>query len=73
MKQEDRDRLIRVDERTSNIWRVIEKVEKHQAEQNGLVLKVVKDVSTNTSWRKATIGIFSAVIAWIITKSSGLW
>ena len=34
-KQEQHDLLVRLDERTRNIWRSVEKMEKHQAEQNG--------------------------------------
>ena len=38
MKTIERDELLtRIDERSNNIWRVVEALEKHQAEQNGYI------------------------------------
>ena len=38
LKQGERDRLlVRLEERSRNIWRLTEKLEHHSAEQNGLI------------------------------------
>jgi len=73
MRQEDRDRLIRVDERTNNIWRVVEALNKHQSEQNGFIKEALIASARNTAWRKAMVTIFSLTIGAVITKLQGLW
>ena len=61
MNQKDRDDLLsRLDERTTNIYHLIEKVEQHNAIQNGQLLKVVQACGANTTWRK--IGVWSGGI-----------
>lgn len=68
MKAEERDKLlIRLDERTCNIWYSIEKLEKHQAEQNGFIISNIKSISKNTTWRKGITAIISLLIIAIIT------
>ena len=65
MKQEERDDLlIRVSERTLNIWHTIEKIEQHAAAQNGSITDLIRECSSNTSWRKTSkwiIGVWSGI------------
>ena len=60
MKPQERDELlIRIEERTCNIWRSVEKLEKHNAEQNGFISNLLKDVASNKTaikWIKFIIG-----------------
>jgi hypothetical protein len=76
MKQEDRELLARIDERTRNIWRAVEKIEKHQSVQNGYIQQLFKCTNSNTVWRKVIVGVGSSVllliIAWI-THLNGFW
>lgn len=53
MKPTERDELlVRIDERSRNIWRVVEQLETHQAEQNGYIKENLESTIKNTSWRK---------------------
>ena len=68
MKPAERDDLlIRLDERTNNIWRVVETLEAHQADQNGFIRENTIATAKNTSWRKTSkwlLGIgFTVLIA----------
>ena len=77
MKAPERDQLlIRLDERTCNIWRSVEQLEKHQVEQNGLIQELFISTSRNTIWRKVIIGVGGTIITVFITwlaKLQGLW
>ena len=74
MNNQDREWLIRIDERTLNIWRVldeqddsitkkIDKIIDHQEAQNGAITK-------NTVWRKALCWImptlWAVIISWLL-------
>ena len=68
MKAEERDKLLtRLDERTCNIWHTIEKLERHQAEQNGFIMSNIKAISRNTTWRKGIAVILGVLISAAIT------
>ena len=77
MKQPERDEiLIRVSERTLNIWRVVEKLERQKEQQNGFILENMKRGSRNSAYIKSIIGVGSTVIATFIgwlAKIQGLW
>jgi len=50
MKPEERDELlIRVDERTANIWKITEQQEKHLAELNTSVSKHAVSITRNST------------------------
>jgi len=70
MADKDSKLLIRIDERTQNIWKAVEKIEKHAAEQNGYIREITMACSKNTTWRKVfcwIIGIGVPVcIAWLL-------
>jgi len=76
VKQEDRDMLIRINERTHNIWRAVEQMEQHQREQNDSIRKLFNRTGTNTVWRRVIVGVggtaLLVIIAWI-TNLNGLW
>ena len=53
MKVTERDEiLIRLDERSVNTWRLVEKMEKHQIEQNNHIAKNFIATSRNTIYRR---------------------
>ena len=63
MKPEERDKLLsRLDERTANIWKSIEKLEKHQETQNGHILETFTRSSRNSLWIKIVSGVGGAAI-----------
>lgn len=83
MKQEDRDMLIRINERTHNIWRIVEQIEIGQREQNGSIRTLFTNTndnkvrtSANTIWRRVIVSVGSPVllliIAWLL-KLNGIW
>jgi len=76
VKQEDRDMLIRINERTHNIWRAVEQMEQHQREQNDSIRKLFNRTGTNTVWRRVIVSIggtaLLVIIAWIL-QLNGLW
>lgn len=48
MKPKERDELFgRLDERTCNTYNLVEKLERHNAEQNGYILELIKQTSSN--------------------------
>lgn len=61
MKQEDRDMLIRINERTLNIWRTVEKQEKHQETQNGHI----QELFTRTNSNSNRISLIWKVAGWV--------
>ena len=77
MKLEERDKLlIRLEERTVNIWHVLEKLERHQDEQNGFIKDALLTSAQNTAWRKATIwfiGGLASAMGLLFAKFQGLW
>lgn len=78
MKPVERDDLLtRLDERTSNIWKAVEKIEHHAEEQNGIIRECIGNIAQNTSSRKSTrwvLGIFISTIATALaTHIAGLW
>jgi hypothetical protein len=82
-KQEYHDLLIRLDERTRNIWQLVEKLETHQKEQNGSLQNAIDLIRENTSFRlvfmraiKITGSVIgSAILAWFgkLLKDAGWW
>lgn len=79
MNNTDRIWLARIDERTQNIWRVLDEQEdsinkkldriiEHNAWQNGILIK-------NTIWRKVIIGVGGSslvvIIGWLLKLT--LW
>jgi len=77
MKASERDNLlIRLDERSRNTWHTVERLEKHQSEQNGFIQDTINRTTANTTWIKAFkwliyIGVPAVVL--LITHSYGLW
>lgn len=75
MNNEDRVWLARIDERTRNIWRLVEKMERHQEEQNGYIRENFVTVGKNTLWRKVIIGVGGSsiilIIGWLLKLT--LW
>jgi len=62
-----RDELfIRIDERTRNIWRVLEVLEMHQREQNGFIRENSISSAKNNSWRKISMWILGIISTAII-------
>jgi len=70
MNNNDREWLARIDERTQNIWRVVESQDKkidliieHNERQNGWIIR-------NTIWRRVIVGVggtgFICIIGWLI-------
>ncbi len=56
-KPTNREILIRLDERSHNTWRVVEKLEVHAREQNGYIRENYRATAKNTIYRKIIIGI----------------
>lgn len=67
MKAPERDNLlVRLDERTRNIWRVTEKLERHQEQQNGFIQTALIKSSRNTLWIKIISSVGGAAILIIV-------
>ncbi len=61
MKPKERDELLgRLDERSRNTYHLVEKLEKHNAEQNGYILDLVKQASSNKTSIKWIIRVLVA-------------
>ena len=76
MNKETRDQLLfRLDERSINTWRLIEKMERHAAEQNGYIRENFIATSRNTIWRKVIVGVGGASLlglaGWAIRLTFG--
>ena len=75
MNDNDREWLAKIDERTVNIWRTVEKIEKHQSEQNGYIKETFASTNKNTVWRKVITGVggtgFILVIGWLLNLTLG--
>ena len=76
MKTAERDEiLVRVSERTLNIWHVVEKLERHQEEQNGYIRENIIATTKNSSWRVTSrwiMGILFTVIFAVIGVIFGI-
>lgn len=68
MEQEDRDRLIRIDERTA---RLVEVVEKHVGEDRDDFKEVHHRINRVTAKQNWMIGIFSSL--GVVISVLGLW
>ena len=76
--KEPKGLIFRLDERTNNMWKKIEAMEKHQIEQNGHIKEALERTVTNTAWRKAIIlalkiGVPTSVSIMLITKGLHYW
>ena len=75
MNVKDRDELmIRLDERSRNTWKSIEKIELHMSEQNGYIRDNFRSTQRNTVWRKVIVSVGGAIwgiLAWLITGEVG--
>ncbi|KKN74963.1 hypothetical protein LCGC14_0384650 [marine sediment metagenome] len=61
MKPKERDELLgRLDERSRNTYHLVEKLEKHNAEQNGYILDLVKQSSSNKTSIKWIVRVLVA-------------
>ena len=61
------DSIIRIDERTLNIWRTLEKVERHQAAQNGKLDEFCLQVNRNTVWRRVIVSVLGVGFPVLVT------
>lgn len=77
MKAKDRDDLLaRLDERSLNTWRVVEKIESHQAEQNSGIQQALLYCQKNSVWIntfKWAIGIIVTGFMVLFSKIQGWW
>ena len=77
LRPAERDKLlIRLDERTGNIWAIVEKLEKRQAEQNGQIHRLFLSNARNTVWRRVIIGVGSMALIGLanwLARLQGLW
>ena len=70
LKVLERDELlIRLDERTRNIWKLVEKLETHQAEANGFIKDNLIRSSSNRTW----INVLRWTIGGLITALGVMW
>jgi len=72
----NKDLLIRIDERTQNIWKVLEQLETHQKEANGYIRDNMKSTARNTTWIAAmrwVMGIMIAGGATWLAHLQGFW
>ena len=68
LKPEERDvLLIKLDERSQNTWRAIDRIENHLASQNGQLLQLVKECSQNSGWRSVSKWMIGGIWAAIVT------
>ena len=73
MNATDRKELTRISERPLNIWRVVEKLEKHQETQNGLILETVRTTASNKTRGKIHTYIMMAMWGAIIATINRVW
>lgn len=74
MKVSERDDLlIRLDERSRNIWVVVEKLEKHQNEANGFIQDNNDRSLKNTTWIVAFRWILGGIGTALIIGLTYLW
>lgn len=67
LSEDERDNLlIRLDERSRNTWQLVEKLEQHQAAQNGKLEEAVRSIYRNTIGRRVlTTTAAIAAGAWL--------
>ncbi|KKM06050.1 hypothetical protein LCGC14_1747890 [marine sediment metagenome] len=71
-----RDYRIRQEERSYTIWRLLDKMERHQAEQNGYIRENLIVGKANSTWIlvfRWAIGGIIAGIGILFSKLQGLW
>ncbi len=74
MEDPERDNLlIRVDERTNNIWRVLESLEEHQRAQNDGIKEALLASAKNAGKIKIILAILIPLVPTLATKIGGLW
>jgi len=78
MKASERDDVLaRLDERTNNIWRSVEKLEAHAAETNGSIRDCIKNVTATKELAKLNrtiiIGIISTAGGCLGIHLGGWW
>uniref|UniRef100_A0A6M3J2H9 Uncharacterized protein n=1 Tax=viral metagenome TaxID=1070528 RepID=A0A6M3J2H9_9ZZZZ len=65
----DREILTRLDERTINIWRAVDEIQKQQIAQNGLIAETLKRSNSNSGQIRGikwALGIgIPLLIAWL--------
>ena len=74
MKPQERDDLlIRIDERTRNIWRLTDQQEKHLSKINDSLLEHAVQITSNSNgikWLRWVIGIglpsITAIVLWLV-------
>lgn len=62
----------RFDERTLNTYYLMEKLERHQANQNGYIKDNFINTQRNTVWRKVIVATLTLIVGWI-AKLHNLW
>ena len=68
LKPSERDvLLVKLEERTQNIWKSIEKIEGYQSDQNEQVLLLIAECSKNTGWRGVSKWMIGGIWAAIVT------
>ena len=77
MKVAQRDELLaRLEERSLNIWKILERLEDHQIKQNGLLEHCAKTMVRNSTWITAfkwIVSISLPIIVLLVTRLYGLW
>jgi hypothetical protein len=74
LKASERDSLlIRLEERTCNIWHVLEKIEKHQEAQNGFIQEALVQGAKNNTRIKIISGVGGTILltlfGWLVRIS----
>ena len=69
--------LVRIDERTRNTYKLMEKLERHQAEQNGYIRENMKLSVSNKAFIKIICGVggglLLVMVGGFIAHLQGLW
>lgn len=74
LSQSERDNLLlRLDERTNNIWRTVEELKEHNQNQNGYIRDALICSATNSRVLKIVSGIGGSGLALLFTRVFGLW
>ena len=67
--------LARLDERSNNTWAIVDKMEKHQVEQNSSIQRALKLANKNAIWVtvfKWVTGLgFAGIISWLLQLQFG--
>ena len=70
--KKENELLARIDERSINTYNLMEKLEKHQAEQNNSIQETLLRTKTNRILIGIGGSIFALIIAWLASLQ-GLW